>query len=69
MVELDPDLAARIEAAWRARTVDANGGESPTDERWEQGLRGRINSDALATRGFYPRVSGETAATLAAAGI
>ena len=68
MVELDSELAARIEAAWRARSSQPNGAECPTDETWDRNLRGR-DGDVLATRGYYPRVSGETAATLASAGI
>ena len=68
MVELDPELAARIEAAWRARNSQPNGAECPTDEAWDRNFRGR-DGDVLVTRGYYPRVSGETAATLAAAGI
>ena len=69
MVELDSELAARIEAAWRARSSQPNGAECPhTDEGWDRNFRGR-DGDVLATRGYYPRVSGETAATLASAGI
>ena len=67
-MELDSELAARIEAAWRARSSQPNGAECPTDETWDRNLRGR-DGDVLATRGYYPRVSGETAATLASAGI